>query len=445
MLSRNRKAILVTRRLFSKKKELEASRVPSSQVERLWHYGQLATGMGIGALGEGLKRFAGSGEKGSVMFSRGNIERLVSKLSRMRGAALKVGQLISFQDDKIIPPAIHEVLRRLQSRANYMPPRQLSRVMIGDLGPNWREKFTSFDDRPFAAASIGQVHMAEVAPGQKVAVKVQYPGVANSIDADLRTMGLLLFGSGMLPEGLFLDKTLENARKELAWECDYLREAENLRIYKQSLADEPLYKVPDVHSELTTPHVLTMEFLEGKEIEEANYDPNFVASAVMRLCLLELGRIKFMQTDPNWANFLIKDEKIGLLDLGAGRELGDEFLKLYLGILRAAIRGDREACYDLSLKLGYLTGLESKSMVDAHIDSIMILAEPFREEFYDFSHQDVTQRVRKNIGLMLRERLTPPPEETYSLHRKLSGTFLLCARLRATVPCGKLFREIIGV
>lgn len=446
MFSRRRIiGICAQRRCYSKRKDLEASRVPSNQFERIWHYGHLATGMGIGALGESLKRLAGSGEKGSVMFSRGNIERLVSKLSRMRGAALKVGQLISFQDENIIPPAIREVLRRLQSRANYMPPRQLSRVMAKDLGPGWREKFQRFDERPFAAASIGQVHSGQLSSGEKVAVKVQYPGVANSIDADLSTMSLLLLGSGMLPEGLFLDKTLENARKELAWECDYLREAENIRTYKRLLADEPIYKVPEVYAELTGPHVLTMQYLEGEEIEGANEDPNFIASSVMRLCLLELGRLQFMQTDPNWANFLVKDGQLGLLDLGAGRPLSDEFLTLYLGTLRAAIHGDREACHDLSLKLGYLTGLESRAMVDAHIDSIMILAEPFREDSYDFSSQTVTQRVRKNIGLMLKERLTPPPEETYSLHRKLSGTFLLCARFGATVPCGKLFREIIGV
>ena len=121
-----------------------------------------------------------------------------------------------------------------------------------------------------------------------------------------------------------------------------------------------------------------------------------------------------------------------------------EFITPYLEVLRAAVREDREACEHFSRELGYLTGLESKAMIDAHVDSILILGEPFRSSTYDFREQTVTDRVRGNIRLMLRERLTPPPEETYGLHRKLSGAFLLCARLQAKVPCGDMFREIVG-
>ena len=107
---------------------------------------------------------------------------------------------------------------------------------------------------------------------------------------------------------------------------------------------------------------------------------------------------------------------------------------------------DREACRTYSLKLGYLTGLESPAMLEAHIDSILVLGEPFATEGgYDFRDQTVTDRVRENISVMLNERLTPPPEETYGLHRKLSGAFLLCAKMEAQVPCHDLFKEIVGI
>ena len=109
----------------------------------------------------------------------------------------------------------------------------------------------------------------------------------------------------------------------------------------------------------------------------------------------------------------------------------------------AASKKDRKTCEDLSVQLGYLTGYESKAMAKAHVDSVMTLAEPFMDfspDVYDFKDQTITDRVRELIPVMLRERLAPPPEETYSLHRKLSGAFLLCARLGSQVRCKELFR-----
>ncbi|KAM9920531.1 hypothetical protein OXX59_007149, partial [Metschnikowia pulcherrima] len=170
----------------------------------------------------------------------------------------------------------------------------------------------------------------------------------------------------------------------------------------------------------------------------------------MRLCLKELKQFKFMQTDPNWANFLYNDEtkKIELLDFGAAREYKDEFVDDYVEVLRAAVRGDRKAVQSYSVKLGYLTGLESPAMVRAHVDSVMVLGEAFVPnaggKLFNFKKQTITDRVRDNIGLMLNERLSPPPEETYSLHRKLSGVFLLCSKLEASVPCAQMFKDIVG-
>jgi aarF domain-containing kinase len=153
-----------------------------------------------------------------------------------------------------------------------------------------------------------------------------------------------------------------------------------------------------------------------------------------------------MQTDPNWTNFLYNPEnnKLELLDFGASREYPKNFVDHYVRLLAAASRTDRGKVKELSEDLGYLTGHESKTMLDAHIGSVLTLAEPFLEsapELYDFSDQTITERVKSFIPVMLRERLAPPPEETYSLHRKLSGAFLLCARLGSRVRCRDLFQE----
>ena len=282
-------------------------------------------------------------------------------------------------------------------------------------------------------------------------MKIQYPGVAKSIDSDLNNLSILLTASRLLPKGLFLDKTIANARTELAWECDYVREAECASRFKFLLADDTdVFKVPDIIQDACGAQVLTAEYMNGAAVTKlpnlTQPQRDWVGSNILRLCLREITEFHFMQTDPNWTNFLFnpQDQKLELLDFGASRDYPNEFIDPYVRILSAASRGDRDTIEHYSIELGYLTGHENRSMVEAHVDSVMTLAEPFgieAPEVYDFRDQTITDRVRGLIPTMLRERMAPPPEETYSLHRKLSGAFLLCARLGSRVRCREMFAE----
>lgn len=171
----------------------------------------------------------------------------------------------------------------------------------------------------------------------------------------------------------------------------------------------------------------------------------------MELCLRELFQFKRMQTDPNYSNFLLQPSKITeksqivLLDFGATKSLPDSFLLKYRELLIAAVDQDDEKCIYLSKDIGYLLGLESSAMIKAHLTSLKELAKPFRStetdqtDFYDFSFPQVSSIVRSQIPIMLSQRLTPPPKETYTVHRKLSGAFLLCQKLGSRVRTRALF------
>ncbi|KIM42007.1 hypothetical protein M413DRAFT_142904 [Hebeloma cylindrosporum] len=401
------------------------------------------------------------------MMTEANIKRLVSKLSQMRGAALKLGQFMSIQDTHVLPAEIDKIFRRVQDSAHYMPDWQMEQVMTTALGPSWATNFTSFDRIPFAAASIGQVHRAVLSSSasptgqdEPVAVKIQFPNIANSIESDLGYITLLLTAGKFLPKGLFLDKTIQTMKAELADECDYVREASFMKAFGSSeyLGDDPRFKVPWVWDGSTS-NVLVMEHVDGVSVGEANAenlteeDRNDISARIIELCLKELFEFRTMQTDPNWTNFLWnpRTRQVELVDFGATRTYSKEFMDGWFSLLRAASVDDKDACVEWSLKLGYLTGEENQVMLDAHVNSMTLLATPFKPETpqpFSFGQgtqwADITAQIRAQIPLMLQHRLTPPPKETYSLNRKLSGSFLLASRLGATIDTKAIWDKVVG-
>ncbi|KAJ3494609.1 hypothetical protein NLJ89_g10776 [Agrocybe chaxingu] len=384
----------------------------------------------------------------------------------MRGAALKLGQFMSIQDTHVLPPEIDKIFRRVQDSAHYMPDWQMEQVMTSALGPSWQTNFTHFDRLPFAAASIGQVHTAILSPAvsptgrpEPVAVKIQFPNIVNSIESDLGYIKLLLTAGKLLPKGLFLDKTIQVMKGELADECDYVREAGFLRAFgtPEYLGADDRYKVPWVW-EGSTATVLVMEKVNGFSVGEANVnnlsmrDRNDIATWIIELCLKELFEFRAMQTDPNWTNFLWNPEthQVELVDFGATRTYTKEFMDNWLRLLQTAASGERQACIEWSIKLGYLTGDENEVMLDAHVNSMTLLAAPFKADTpqpFSFGQgtqwSEITAQIRAQIPVMLEHRLTPPPKETYSLNRKLSGAFLLASRLGATIDTKAIWDKVV--
>jgi predicted unusual protein kinase regulating ubiquinone biosynthesis (AarF/ABC1/UbiB family) len=417
-------------------------------------FGSLASGVVGGMLAEGARQLS-QGKRpvfSDLLLTPGNAQRVAEQLSQLRGAAMKIGQLLSMDAGDLLPSELSDILARLRSDAHPMPMSQLVSVLEESWGKGWEGRFDLFSFTPLAAASIGQVHAAQGKDGQRLAIKVQYPGVRESISSDVDNVATLLRMSGLLPPGMDVVPLLHEAKRQLQDEADYLKEATHLRRFHQLLADSPDFLVPRGYAEFSTPNILVMSFADGGPLESLEHAPQAerdrVITLLFGLLLREVFEFQCVQTDPNFANYRYQQEtgQIVLLDFGATRLYSRDGTEAFRRLLVAGWRDDRAAITEAALEVGYF---QHETLAKHRLlltDLICQACEPLRHQgAYDFAISDLAGRLR-DAGWQLgadRDFWHTPPVAVLFLHRKVGGLYMLAAKLKARVDVRRLFEPYV--
>ena len=428
--------------------------VPSGRIARFAGFSSMAGGIAGTMLVDGAKQWA-QGKRpsvGDLLLTPANARKIADKLATMRGAAMKLGQLMSMDTGDFLPPELADIMGRLRADAQHMPQGQLRNVLNQNWGRGWEKRFASFDFKPIAAASIGQVHRARTTDGRDLAIKVQYPGVRQSIDSDVDNVAALIKLTGLLPAGIEIDQMLTEAKAQLHEEADYAREAAHLARFGELLADNPDFRVPGFHADFTTADILAMDFIDSIAVEDtaemAQDTRDRIVCLLVELLLRELFEFQLMQTDPNFANYRFDPStgKIVLLDFGATRAVGDRVAEAYRTLLRGGMERDMAQMRAGGLALGMLHPDAPESHKVAVLGMFDTAFEPLRLDGpFDFTSNEMTMELRDEGMAFAKERTfwQIPPVDTLFIQRKIGGVFLLGSRLKANTNVSRLIRAVL--
>lgn len=375
-------------------------------------------------------------------------QSLVKTMAELKGASMKVGQLLSLDIGDLLPKQVSKVLETLHQDVTFLPFGDIEKILKSELG----EKFSLLSEiskEPIAAASIGQVHRAKF-HGQDVVLKVQYPGVAESIPSDLRILNIMLTNFNMI-QGKNIDFTslLKEIEDVLVLETDYEHELSMLKTYRKNFS-KTQYIVPEAFDELCTKKVLCMEYIDGEKLSEwietaPESERQKITDQLINLYLTEFFSYGLVQTDPNPGNFLMtRDHQLVLLDFGASKKYDKEFITGYRKVLDAAIAEDDETILRESFKLQFLDERESDDVKNIFLKLMKVTTAFFQEDSeVDFGDKNfITESQKLSWELIRSCRYSPPPRALFFLHRKLGGLFAIIRRMNVRINLRSYWKKL---
>jgi predicted unusual protein kinase regulating ubiquinone biosynthesis (AarF/ABC1/UbiB family) len=382
-------------------------------------------------------------------------ERILDVLGQMKGAAMKIGQVASFVDSGALPPEVHRRLEEKLAELRDSAPRvafdDMRRVLEADLGERLEDVFAEFEEEAFAAASIGQVYRARLHDGRRVAVKVQYPGIARAVRADLQNLGLILRVAKMMAPGMDPKAMAEEIKERLSEELDYELEAQTHRAFARTWRGHPFAVIPEVVTSVSSEHVLVTEYVEGLGFEEVKQLPaaerDRFGEIVFRFFLGSLYRTRRFSADPHPGNYLLlEDGRVAFLDFGMAKRISPEQVKAELAVMRAGIDRDAERLRAALAEMGFFDPADEEiaaQSVQEHFEAAAGWYAFDREFTVDREYVrqvmiDVSGPHSRFWELMRRQ--TIPPQTMFA--RRMEGlTLAVLGQLEATANWHRIARE----
>ena len=380
--------------------------------------------------------------------------KMASTLGQMKGAAMKIGQLASFVDVEFLPPEYREIyqeqLAKLRTSAPPMPWSQVKEILAEEYeGRKLKDLYAQFEREAFAAASIGQVHRARLHDGRAVAVKVQYPGIAEALEADLRNAGMIVRLGKALAPGLDAKAIAEELRERVLEELDYEYEAQNQRAFARAYAGHPFIYVPEVHTKLSRQRVLVTELVNGMDFEQVKELPkeerNRFGEIVFRFCFGSIYHLRHFNADSHPGNYLLMpDGRVAFLDFGMTKRLGERQIELEQRALHAAFNDDAEELRDGLAELGFLRN--TKIDVERLLEHVKIVGGWYiRDEEIELSPRyvmkviEVTSDPRSDFYDLIRKESLPADE--LMGRRMETGLLAVLAQVGAKRNWHRIMRE----
>lgn len=357
-------------------------------------------------------------------------EKLANTLGEMKGAVMKVGQIAS-QLKEVFPKEIADALAKLQKESPPMPYAVIERQITTELGKPPQELFARFDTTPFAAASIGQVHRACTHDGQEVVIKVQYPGVDDCVESDLKQLRMALKMAGLLKiDKEMLDTIFDEIRRSLMQELDYVAEAAQAKRFGEFHADDPKIVIPRVFDEYTAKRVLTMAYEPGDDIRHVgSYDKqiiNELGRRVFDAIGKQIYQLHAVHCDPHPGNFAFRpDGSLVIYDFGCVKQIKPEIVDAFRKTTRAALNKDYTALDLALIEMGVRNTDNTPCMgSDFYAPWAELAMRAFSDTPYDFGqshlHEEIVQRARKSFKYLDAFRASA---DTMLVNRAIGGHY----------------------
>ncbi len=427
--------------------------VPEGRVKRASSFGKIAIKFASSIFLDGAKELIGGRSPAlkNLLIQEKNILTFIEELAKLRGAALKIGQLISLEANDFLPEQFSKMLGDLRNKNFHMPNYQLGEVLRENYGDNFLDNFSEFNETPIAAASIGQVHRCRYG-NKDLILKIQYPGIRESIESDINNIRVLTKNLHILPKYFDFDTLLEAGKIQLLNETDYLLEAEHQKNFYVQLKTDKKFIVPKINEKLTTSKILAMEYKKGVTVDQVtNLDQktkNTIVNNLVELTLKEIFEFNLIQTDPNFANFLYDDtsKKIVLLDFGATSKVSKKNIQVFKEILKGLALDRKEIVEKALISFRIFSPYATANVKKYLLDTIWNLSLPLRKnKEFDFlnciSSEDLTLLTSTLINQ--KDKFQLPDPQILFIQRKLGGIFFLGRKFSVRKNFSKLVSKYL--